>query len=158
MHVCTYLCEDVFYAFIDLHFNMAYELVGSMPKDFKKTMGYIRQHFTDDEANDILSSSNHFAANEKIVGTLLLHIKQNEDIYKFWNIIESIKDAPQLSAAVESVKKSELCESNYTICVVYLKVISIWRFGKFLLAHQIYAILKLTSLLISAAHGMALFK
>ena len=143
--------------FIDLHFNMAYELVGSMPKDFKKTMGYIRQHFTDDEANDILSSQNHFAANEKIAGTLLLHIKHTEDIYKFWNIIESIKDAPQLSAAVESFKKSELCESDYKVCVVYLVVILIWKIF-ISLPNLNYGILKLTSLLISAAHDMALFK
>ena len=118
MYVCSYLCKDIFYIFIDLHFNMAYELVGSMPKDFKKTMGYIRQHFTDDEANDILSSSNHFDANKKIMVTLLSRVKHTEGMFKLWDILGSIKDAPRLSAAVESVKKSELCESNYTVCVV----------------------------------------
>lgn len=78
-----------------------------MPEDFKKTVEYIRPHLTDEEASSILSSPDYFTANEKIILTLLMHLKHGDEIFKFWDILALIKDPPDLPAVFESVKRSK---------------------------------------------------
>ena len=108
----------IVYTFLYLleHFyGMSCELIVNMPQDFKKTVGDLREHFSDEEADEILSSPDYLTANQKILVTLMSHVRHSEEIVKLWNILSSIKDAPHLPAAVESFKKSELYE--LTVCL-----------------------------------------
>ena len=98
----------VLYIPLDPYYIMCYELIASMPEDFKKTVGDLREHFSDAEANEILSSPDYLTGNRRILITLLSHLKHGEEIFQLWNILLSIKDAPHLPAVVESVKRSEL--------------------------------------------------
>lgn len=79
----------------------------SLPVDFKKTVECIRQHFTSDEINHILSSSDYLTANRRIMIILMTRVKCNEDFLKLCDILESIENAPRMSAAVALIKKSE---------------------------------------------------
>ena len=79
----------------------------SLPEDFKKTVECIRQHFTSDEVNTILSAPDYMTGNRRIITILMSHVKGNEDFLKLCDILESIENAPHMSAVIRLFKKSE---------------------------------------------------
>ena len=92
--------------------SLGYEFITSLPKDFNNTVECLRQHFSDEEINDILSSPDYLTGNKKIVTILMSHVKCKEDSLKFCDILESIKNAPHLPAVIKFFKKSEFYESG----------------------------------------------
>ena len=81
--------------------------MSTLPIDFKRTVECIRQHLTSDEINDILSAPDYLTANRKIMIILMSRVKCINDFLKLCNILESIENAPQMSAVIRLVKKSE---------------------------------------------------
>ena len=100
----------MYFLFADIIFNLSYELMTSLPEDFKKTVDCLRQHFTDDEVNDILSASDYLTGNRRIITTLMNHAKGKEGFLKLCDILESIENAPHMRAIIKAFKKSEFYE------------------------------------------------
>ena len=96
------------FAFVDVFFNMTYELMKALPQDYKKTVECIRQHLTDEEVSNILSSPDYMTSNRRIIMTLITRMKGGEELFKFFDILKLIKDAPHLPDVVESFRNSKL--------------------------------------------------
>ena len=99
---------SVFFSFSDIYYNLSWDLMTSLPKDFKKTVECLRHHFTNDEIDNILSSPDNMTGNRRIVLTLIGHLRHGEELFKLLDILESVKDAPHLPAVLKSIRKSEL--------------------------------------------------
>ena len=78
-----------------------------MPEDFKKNLECLREHFTDNEVKDILSSPDHMTGNFRIIQVLLSHFRRGEELFKLFDILDSIKGAPHLSTVLREFKKSK---------------------------------------------------
>ena len=87
------------------YYEVIQNLVVNMPEDFKKTLECLREHFTDNEVKDILSSPDHMTGNFKIIQFLISHFKRGEELFKLFDILESIKGAPYLSTVLQGFKK-----------------------------------------------------
>ena len=90
---------------ITTSFELIKNLMISMPKDYKKTVKDLQQYLTDEEISDILASPHAIAANQKIVMYLLETYGQR--LSSFLSILESIKDAPAVTAVINRFKKGK---------------------------------------------------
>jgi len=88
------------------YFDVYKSLFLSLPEDYRKTVKEIRQHLSDDEISNILSSPSHIIANQRIIATLLGRTSHGQDLFTFFTILESIQDAPALVAATKRFKES----------------------------------------------------
>ena len=107
MYVYICVLNHVLYAFPDIIFNLTYELMQTLPKDFKRTAESLRQHLSDEEFSDIMSSPNYKTGNQRIITTLIRRLSHGEDLFKFFDILELIEDAPYLPVVIESFKNSK---------------------------------------------------
>ena len=98
------------FIFADVSFNLGYELMASLPEDFKNTVECLRQHFSDDEVDDILSAPDYLTGNERISKILFNHAVCKRDPYTLCDILESIENAPRLPAVIKFLKRSEFYE------------------------------------------------
>ena len=80
----------------------------NMPKDFKKTVEDLKQHLTDDEVKYILSSPDYMTGNQRIIMFLIKQLKHGEELFKLFDILESIKDSPNLAIHIDALRKGGL--------------------------------------------------
>ena len=80
-------------------------LVRSMPDDYMNTVSQLERYLTGDHIGSILECSDVFTANQRILDCLLDRIDTKEGLLDFFDQLNSIRNAPALTAAIESVKK-----------------------------------------------------
>ena len=76
-----------------------------MPDDYMNTVSQLERHLTGDHIGSILECSDVFTANQRILDCLLDRIDAKEGLLDFFEQLNSIHNAPALTAAIESVKK-----------------------------------------------------
>ena len=76
-----------------------------MPDDYMNTVSQLERHLTGDHIGSILECSDVFTANQRILDCLLDRIDTKEGLLDFFDQLNSIRNTPALSAAMESVKK-----------------------------------------------------
>ena len=87
-------------------------LVRSMPDDYMNTVSQLERHLTGDHIGSILECSDVFTANQRILDCLIEQIDTKEGLLDIFEQLNSIRNAPALTAAIESVKKG-----SYIVCI-----------------------------------------
>ena len=80
-------------------------LVRSMPDDYMSTVSKLERHLTGDNIGSILECEDVFTANQRILDCLIEQINTKEGLLDFFEQLNSIPNAPALTAVVENVKK-----------------------------------------------------
>ena len=80
-------------------------LVRNMPDDYKSTVSKLECHLTGDNIGSILECEDVFTANQRILDCLIEQINTKEGLLDFFEQLNSIPNAPALTAVVENVKK-----------------------------------------------------
>jgi len=93
-------------------------LVGNMPKDFRKTVKELRKFLHDDEVSTILASPDYKTANEKIVTIVMFRSLKSRTQLCLCEILESVTDAPALTMTLRTLRRSKYisCEICDMVC------------------------------------------
>ena len=85
-----------------------------MPDDYMNTVSQLERHLTGDHIGSILECRDVFTANQKILDCLIEQINTKEGLLDFCEQFNSITNTPEMTAAIESVKKgSYICVYRY---------------------------------------------
>jgi len=84
-----------------------------MPQDYKKTVEDLQQYLTDEVISEILASPHFMTANQIIISYLLK--TYGHHLSSFLSMLESIKDAPALTALINQLKESEFMYETVSI-------------------------------------------
>ena len=76
-----------------------------MPDDYMNTVSQLERHLTGDNIGRILECKDVFTANQRILDCLIEQINTKEGLLDFCEQLNSITNAPALTAVIERVKK-----------------------------------------------------
>ena len=76
-----------------------------MPDDYLNTVSQLERHLTGNHIGSILECKDVFTANQRILNCLLEQIDTKEGLLNIFDQLNSIRNAPALTAAIENVKK-----------------------------------------------------
>ena len=88
-------------------YQVAFNLIGNMPKDYRKTVKELRRFLTDAEVSTILASPNYLTANERIVTIVVINAMKRGGPLGISEILESVTDAPGLTGILKTFRRSK---------------------------------------------------
>jgi len=89
-------------------YQVIFNLIGNMPKDYRKTVRELRRFLTDDEASTIMASPDYLTANEKILTIVMMNAMKHGGPLAMSEILESVTDAPRLTRMMKMFRRSKL--------------------------------------------------
>ena len=89
-----------------------------MPDDYKNTVSQLERHLTGDHIGSILECKDVFTANQRILDCLIEQINTKEGLLDFCEQLNSITNAPALTAVIERVKKGSQKKPFKKCCTI----------------------------------------
>jgi len=88
-------------------YQVALNLIGNMPKDYRKTVRELRRFLTDDEVSTIMASPDYLTANERIVTIVVINAMKRGGPLAISEMLESVTNAPGLTGLLKMFRRSK---------------------------------------------------